>query len=172
MLVAIGVNSDGFREVIGVAEGYRESEDGWCEFLLGLRDRGLRGVRLVTGDKSSGMLGTLAQVFPDAMYQRCTVHFYRNVLAKVPRRRRKQVAAQLKAIHAQEDLGACARKAREMVKGLRTSRLADAARIVEEGFMETLTYARFPMVHWRRIRTNNGIFRPASLNAHPWRSAA
>lgn len=159
VLVAVGVNSDGFREVIGVAEGYKESEDSWREFLLSLRERGLRGVRMVTGDRSAGMLGALAQVFPDAMYQRCTVHFYRNVLAKVPKRRRKQVAAQLKAIHAQESLEACARKAREVVEQLRTSKLADAARIVEEGFMETLTYARFPMEHWRRIRTNNGIER-------------
>jgi hypothetical protein len=69
-------------------------------------------------------------------------------------------------------MAACARKARVVVEALKTSSLADAARIVEEGFMETLTYARFPMGHWRRIRTNNGIFRPASLNAHPWRSAA
>lgn len=159
VLVAIGVNSDGFREVIGVAEGYKESEDSWREFLLGLRERGLRGVRMFTGDKSAGMLGALAQVFPDAMYQRCTVHFYRNVLAKVPKRRRRQVAAQLKAIHAQESMESCARKAAEVVESLRTSNLADAARIVEEGFMETLTYARFPMEHWRRIRTNNGIER-------------
>lgn len=159
VLVAIGVNSDGFREVIGVAEGYKESEDSWREFLLGLRDRGLRGVRMFTGDKSAGMLGALAQVFPEALYQRCTVHFYRNVLAKVPKRRRRQVAAQLRAMHAQESMEACARKAREVVESLRASNLADAARIVEDGFMETLTYARFPMEHWRRIRTNNGIER-------------
>ncbi|MBR3224107.1 MAG: transposase [Atopobiaceae bacterium] len=85
--------------------------------------------------------------------------FYRNVLAKVPKRRRRQVAAQLKAIHAQESMESCARKAAEVVESLRTSNLADAARIVEEGFMETLTHARFPMEHWRRIRTNNGIER-------------
>lgn len=57
--MAIGVNSDGLREVIGVAEGHKESEDSWREFLLGLRERGLRGVRLVTGDESAGMLGAL-----------------------------------------------------------------------------------------------------------------
>ena len=165
VLVAIGVNSDGFREVIGVDEGYRESEDSWSDFFMGLRERGLRGVRMVTGDKSAGMLGALARVFPDALYQRCTVHFYRNVLAKVPKRRRNQVAAQLKAIHAQEDMKACARKAREVIEALRTSKLADAAKIVEEGFMETLTYARFPMEHWRRIRTNNGILGPVRFNA-------
>lgn len=159
VLVAIGVNSEGFREVIGVEEGFRESEDSWREFLLGLRERGLSGVRMVTGDKSAGMLGALAEVFPDAMYQRCTVHFYRNVLAKVPQRRRKAVAAQLKAIHAQESLAASVRKAKEVAESLRTSKLADAARIVEEGYMETLTYARFPPEHWRRVRTNNGIER-------------
>lgn len=159
VLVAIGVNSDGYREVIGVEEGYRESGDSWREFLLGLRDRGLSGVRLVTGDKSAGMLGALSEVFPSAEYQRCTVHFYRNVLAKVPKRRRKAVAAQLKAIHAQESLEASARKAKEVAGSPGTSGLADAARVVEEGYMETLTYARFPPEHWRRIRTNNGIER-------------
>lgn len=160
VLVAIGVNSEGFREVVGVEEGYRESEESWRDFLLGLRKRGLRGVRMVTGDKSAGMLGALSEVFPDAMYQRCTVHFYRNVLAKVPQRRRKAVAAQLKAIHAQESLAASDRKAREVAASLRASKLADAAKVVEDGYMETLTYARFPPEHWRRIRTNNGSDNP------------
>ena len=159
VLVAIGADSDGFREAVGVAEGCKESEGSWREFLLSLRDRGLRGVRMVTGDKSAGMLGALAQVFPDAMCRRRAVHFYRDVLAKVPEGRRRQVAAQPEAIHAQEDMRACARKAREVVEQPRTSKLADAARIVGEGFMETLTYAKFPMEHWRRIRTNDGIER-------------
>lgn len=159
VLIAIGVNADGYREVIGCAEGYTESADSWREFLLSLRDRGLRGVRMVTGDKSAGMLGALAEVFPGAMYQRCTVHFYRNVMAKVPARRRRRVAAQLKAIHAQESLGAGLRKAEEVARELETSKLADAAKVIREGVAETLTYARFPMEHWRRIRTNNGIER-------------
>ena len=93
------------------------------------------------------------------MYQRCTVYFYRNVLAKVPARRRKRVAARLKAIHAQESLGAGLRKAEEVARELETSKLADAAKVIREGVAETLTYARFPMEHWRRIRTNNGIER-------------
>ena len=93
---------------------------------------------MATGDKSAGMLGALAEVFPDAMYQRCTVHFYRNVLAKVPARRRRMVAAQLKAIHAQESLAAGLRKAEEVAHELETSRLADAARVIREGVAETL----------------------------------
>lgn len=159
VLIAIGVNEDGYREVIGCAEGYTESAGSWREFLLSLRDRGLRGARMVTGDKSAGMLGALQEEFPEAMYQRCTVHFYRNVLAKVPARRRKRVAAQLKAVHAQESLGAGLRKAEEVARELETSKLADAAKVIREGVAETLTYARFPMEHWRRIRTNNGIER-------------
>ena len=75
VLVAIGVNSDGFREVIGVAAGHKESEDSWREFLLGQRERGLRGVRMLTGDKSAGMLGALAQAFPDAMYTAISAAF-------------------------------------------------------------------------------------------------
>ena len=159
VLIAAGVNEDGYREVIGCAEGYTESADSWREFLLSLRDRGPRGVRMVTGDRSAGMLGALQEVFPEAMYQRCTVHFYRNVLAKVPARRRKRVAAQPEAIHAQESLGAGLRKAEEVARELETSKLADAAKVIREGVAETLAYARFPMEHWRRIRTNNGIER-------------
>ena len=80
-------------------------------------------------------------------------------LAKVPDRRRKRVAAQLKAVHAQELLGAGLRKADEMTRGLKAGRLADATRVIREGVAETLTYVRFPMERWRRIRTNNGIER-------------
>ena len=109
--------------------------------------------------KSAGMLGALAEVFPDAMYQRCTVHFYRNVLAKVPARRGRRVAAQLKAIRAQESLAAGLRKAEEVAHELEAPKLADAARVIRGGVAETLTYARFPMEHWRRIRANNGIGR-------------
>lgn len=159
VLVAIGVNAEGYREVIGCEEGYRESKDSWKEFLLGLRKRGLAGVRMVTGDKSEGMLGALEEVFPEAMYQRCTVHFHGNVLAKVPRRKRKAVAASLKAIHAQESRKKCLAKASEVASELRASKLDDAAKIVEEGAAETLTYTLFPPEHWRRIRTNNGIER-------------
>jgi len=172
VLVAIGADPDGFREAMGAGEGHGEGEDSRGDFLMGLRGRGLRGVRMAAGDKSAGMLGALARVFPDALYQRRADRFHGNVLAKVPKRRRRQVAAQPEATRAQEDTRACARKAREVIEALRTPRLADAARIVEEGLVETLAYARFPTGRWRRIRTNNGIFRPASLNAHPWRSAA
>ena len=92
VMVAIGVNEDGYREVIGCAEGFTESAERWRDFLSWLKPRGLRGVRMFVGDKAAGMVGSIAEVFPDAKYQRCTVHFYRNVLAKVPKSKRPQVA--------------------------------------------------------------------------------
>lgn len=102
VMVAIDVNDDGYREVIGVAEGLAESAECWREFLSWLKSRGLRGVRMLTGDKAAGMVGSIAEVFPGAAYQRCTVHSCRNVLAKVPKSKRPSVAAMLKAVHAME----------------------------------------------------------------------
>ena len=140
-MVAIGVNEDGYREVVGCAEGFTESKECWRAFPSWPKPRGLRGVRMLTGDKAAGMVGSIAEVFPGAKYQRCTVHFYRNASAKVPKSKRSQVAAMLKAIHAME------------------SREASAAKVVREGFAEILTYCAMPREHWRRIRTNNAIER-------------
>ena len=87
-MVAIGVNEEGHREIIGCAEGFTESKESWKEFFLWLKERGLKGVRMLTGDKCQGMIGALEEVFPEAKYQRCTVHFYRNVFSKVPKQNR------------------------------------------------------------------------------------
>lgn len=159
ILVAIGVNGDGRREIIGCAEGFAESKDSWKEFLLWLKGRGLSGVRMVTGDKCQGMVGALEEVFPQASYQRCTVHFYRNVFSKIPKQKRTLVAKMLKAIHAQESREAAVAKADEVAASLEGMRLGAAAKVVREGCPETLAYTDFPMQHWTRIRTNNAIER-------------
>lgn len=159
VMVAIGVNSDGNREIIGCAEGFTESKESWKDFLLWLKGRGLAGVRMVTGDKCQGMVGALEEVFPQARYQRCTVHFYRNVFGKVPKQKRALVAKMLKAIHAQESLEASTAKAEEVATKLEGMRLKEAAKVVRDGHLETLTYTQFPLQHWSRIRTNNAIER-------------
>lgn len=159
VMVAVGVNDDGYREVIGAAEGFTESSECWRDFLSWLRSRGLRGVRMIVGDKAAGMVGSIAEVFPDAAYQRCTVHFYRNVLARVPKSRRAAVAAMLKAIHAMESREAAEAKALAVADELDRMRLGEAARGVRGDFPETLAYTAFPREHWRRIRTNNAIER-------------
>ena len=111
VMVAIGVNDDGYREIVGCAEGFTESKECWRDFLSWLRGRGLRGVRMFVGDKAAGMVGSIAEAFPEAKYQRCTVHFYRNAMARVPKSRRAQVGAMLKAIHAMESREAAEEKA-------------------------------------------------------------
>ena len=100
-----------------------------------------------------------SQVFPDAKYQRCTVHFYRNVFSVTPRSKMKLVAKMLKAIHAQESKKAAREKARLVVQELRDLKLKEAAKKVAGGIEETLTYFDFPAEHWFRIRTNNVIER-------------
>ena len=114
---------------------------------------------MFTGDKAAGMVGSIAEVFPEAAYQRCTVHFYRNVLAKVPKSKRPKVAAMLKAVHAMESREAAEAKALEVASELRAAKLNEAAKVVMDGYAETLAYTRFPREHWRRIRTNNAIER-------------
>ena len=98
ILVAIAVNEDGFREVLGAAEGMKEDKASWVSFFQWLRGRDLDGVKLIVDDKCMGMLETVGKVFPDAKYQRCTVHFYRNVFPVVPKSKVKIVAKMLKAI--------------------------------------------------------------------------
>lgn len=159
ILVAIAVNEEGYREVIGAAEGMKEDKASWIGFFQWLKDRGLDGVKLIVGDKCLGMLEAVYEVFPDAKYQRCIVHFYRNVFSVVPRSKMKTVAKMLKAIHAQESKAASRDKAKSVVAALHDMKLGDAAKKVEAGIEETLTYADFPSEHWTRIRTNNVIER-------------
>ena len=159
ILVAIAVNEDGFREVLGAAEGMKEDKASWVSFFQWLRGRDLGGVRLIVGDKCMGMLEAVGEVFPDAKYQRCTVHFYRNVFSVVPKSKVKIVAKMLKAIHAQESKKASREKAKAVVAELRAMKLKEAAKKVEDSIEETLTYCDFPSEHWTRIRTNNVIER-------------
>ena len=105
------------------------------------------------------MLEAVGEVIPEAKYQRCTVHFYRNVFSVTPRSKVKSVAQMLKAIHAQESRKAAREKAKTVVEELRCMKLKEAARKVEAGIEETLTYCEFPSEHWTRIRTNNVIER-------------
>jgi putative transposase len=159
VLVAIGVREDGYREILGVVEGTKEDTESWRSFLRQLKQRGLKGARLAVSDKCLGLVEALAEFYPEAAWQRCTVHFYRNVFTAVPKSRVKDVAAMLKAIHAQEDRQAALDKAQAVVEKLETMKLAKAAGIVRDGVAETLSYMAFPREHWRSLRTNNMLER-------------
>ena len=129
VLVAIAVNEDGLREVLGAAEGMKEDKASWVSFFQWLRGRGLDGVKLIVGDKCMGMLEAVGE------------------------------AKMLKVIHAQERKKASREKAKAVVAELRAMKLKEAAKKVEDGIEETLTYCDFPSEHWTRIRTNNVIER-------------
>ena len=159
VLVAIGVTEDGYREVIGTAEGLKEDTESWKNFFVWLKSRGLDGVKLVIGDKNLGMVESIGEVFPNARYQRCTVHMYHNIFSVVPRKTVKEVSKMLKAIYAQEDKTAAKEKAKSVISRLREMKLNKAADKLENGLEETLTYMDFPSEHWLRIRTNNVIER-------------
>ena len=123
VLVAIGVNKDGFREILGASEGMKEDKASWVSFFQWLRGRGLEGVKLIVGDKCLGMLEAVGEVFPEAKYQRCVVHFYRNVFSVVPKSKVKNVAKMLKAIHAQESKKASREKAAAVIAELKAMKL-------------------------------------------------
>jgi len=159
ILVAFGVNEDGYREILGAAEGAKEDKAGWGSFVASLKARGLEGVRLCISDKCMGLVESLAEYYPEAQWQRCAVHFYRNVFTNVPSTKVKEVAAMLKAIHAQEDRQASIDKSNLVIEKLKGMKLQTAARTIEEGILETLTYTAYPREHWRKLRTNNPMER-------------
>lgn len=159
VLVAIGVDSQGYRHILGVCEGQKEDKAGWSGFLHHLKERGLAGVRLIISDACIGLVESVADYYPDADWQRCIVHFYRNVFSHVPNTKVKQVANMLKAIHAQESLTAAQEKSEAVISQLRQMKLAKAADLLEGSITETLTYYAYPDTHWQRIRTNNPLER-------------
>jgi putative transposase len=159
VLVAVGVNQEGYRDILGVAEGAKEDKASWRNFLRYLKERGLSGPRLIVSDKCLGLVEALGEFYPEAQWQRCTVHFYRNVWTAVPSGKVKAVSAMLKAIHAQEDIAAAKEKSSDVVNKLKAMKLPKAAQMVEEGIEETLHYMNFPREHWRSLKTNNPLER-------------
>ena len=159
VLIAIGVGTDGFRQILGVAEGEKEDLEGWRGFLRHLKDRGLKGTRLIISDACRGLVEAAAEVFPNTDWQRCVVHFYRNVFSHVPNGKVAEVARMLKAIHAQESRKTAQAKATEVVARLKEMKLRTAAELVEQKVGETMTYYAYPSTHWRQLRTNNPLER-------------
>ena len=159
ILVAIGVNREGYREILGVAEGAKEDKESWSAFLRYLKERGLKGVELIISDKCLGLIESLGDFYPAAKWQRCMVHFYRNVFTMVPKGKVREVAAMLKAIHAQESREEAIRKAVIVAKKLEVMKLGKASKLLSDGIQETLSYYDFPEEHHRRIRTNNPLER-------------
>jgi len=159
VLVAVGVGTDGYRDVLGIVEGGKEDKEGWSGFLRHLKQRGLKAVQLIVSDKCLGLVESANEHFPDARWQRCCVHWYRNIFSNVPHTKMRKVATMLKAIHAQEDIESAREKAAAVAYKLENMKLKKAAEKVRTDAHETFGYYHFPSEHWRQIRTNNMLER-------------
>lgn len=157
VIVAVAVNEDGKREVLGVATGPSEAETFWTDFLRSLADRGLRGVKLVIADDHKGLRAAARRVF-NATHQRCRVHWMRNALAHAPAKQRTAVAAMLKTIFAQESKADAEAQWDTVADALREKQdklgiFMDASRD------DVLAYMDFPREHWPQIASTNPLER-------------
>ncbi len=154
LVIATGVRENGEREVLGFALGASEEEAFWVAFLRSLVRRGLRGVQLVTSDAHEGLKAALGQVLTGVTWQRCRVHFMRNLLAHVPRGDKSIVAAALRTIFAQPDRLAAGAQLAEVVQAMRR-RWPKAAEILAQAEDDILAYLAFPPELWTRIYSTN-----------------
>lgn len=157
VVIANGVNLEGRREVLGFDAIATESEEGWSAFLKSLKERGLHGVQLVTSDAHAGLKNAVKKVLK-AEWQRCKVHFYRNVLVHVPKRAQAEVSEAMKAVFVQRDEPSAKAKAAEVIERFQ-KRFAKAMEIFEAGVDDVLSYLHYPQPHRVRLSSTNPIER-------------
>ena len=158
LLVAIGVNEEGYREVLAVEAAGSEKKESYRNLLKGLIERGLHGVQLVISDDHSAIQAAVGAELPGAQWQRCVVHFTRNILARVARSEMKAVAEDLKPIFAVAKESTARRLAEEFAQRHRKV-FPKAVETLEQGLDDALTYLAFPSSHYRFIRTTNPLER-------------
>ncbi|HEX2833516.1 MAG TPA: IS256 family transposase [Thermoanaerobaculia bacterium] len=158
VLVAIGINWDGRRCVLGVELANRESISSWKEFLLGLRKRGLTGVELVVTDDHAGLRPAIAEVLPEAAWQRCYVHFLRNCLDHLPRKGDDDCLRELRWIYERRNLGEARNDLAAWIAKWE-SRYAKLVAWVEDNIEETLTFYRLPAQHHKHLKSTNMLER-------------
>ena len=156
--IAVGVNDDGRREILGLAVGCSEAETFWTDFLRKLARRGLRGVKLVISDAHEGLKAAIAKVL-NATWQRCRVHFMRNLLAHANRQGRRLAAAFIGTIFAQENKPAAKAQWRKVTEPMRPS-LPKLAAFMDEAEEDVLAYMDFSPAHWVKLHSTNPIERP------------
>jgi transposase-like protein len=157
-VVAIGVTSEGERQVLGVDVGPSEDRVFWTAFLRGLVKRGLTGVRLVISDAHTGLKQAISTVLTGASWQRCRVHFMRNLLATVPQGAREAIAAIVRTIFAQPDHASALTQLRKVADGLRP-KFPKAAALLEEAAEDVLAYRHLPSEHHRQLHSTNPLER-------------
>ena len=158
VLIAIGINKDGRRCIVGVELATRESRNSWTEFLVGLRERGLHGVEFVVSDDHAGLKAAIREVLTDAAWQRCYVHFLRNALDYMPRRGDHDCLQELRWIFSRRDIGEARRDLAVWI-GKWESKYPKLCDWVEQNIDETLTYYRLPAEHHKHLKSTNMLER-------------
>ena len=158
VIVAVGITASGQREVLGIEVGDSEDEAFWTAFLRRLRERGLSGVQLVISDAHAGLKKAIARCFQGCGWQRCRVHFARNLLVKVPKASQDMVAAALRSVFVQQEAAAVEAQW-EQVIGMLTEKFPAAAALMDEAREVVLAFRSFPAEHWRKIWSTNPLER-------------
>ena len=154
-LLAVGVNAEGHREILGVDLATAEDGAGWLAFFRSLVARGLSGVQLVISDDHTGLVDAIAATLPGASWQRCRTHYLRNLLTKVPKASGSMVATMVRTIFAQPSAKEVWAQHRRVVDHLHDVGLVDAAEHLDTAGSEILAFTGFPKAHWRQIWSNN-----------------
>jgi transposase-like protein len=157
-IVAVGVTTEGTRQVLGIDVGPSEDRAFWTAFLRSLVKRGLKGVQLVISDAHEGLKQAISTVLTGTTWQRCRVHFMRNLLATVPQGAREAIAAIVRTIFAQPDHASAMAQLRKVADGLRT-RFPRAAALLEEAAEDVLAYRHLPLEHQRQLHSTNPLER-------------
>ena len=154
VVVAMGVNADGRRELLGIKVGDSESEAFWAEFIASLKERGLTGVKLVISDAHVGLTKAIRRQLQGCVWQRCRVHFSRNLLQRVPRAHQGMVTAALRSVFAQESADEILSRWDDLAASL-ADRFPKAAELMQEAREDVLAFRPFPRTHWRKIWSTN-----------------
>jgi len=153
-VVAMGVNADGRRELLGIKVGDSETETFWSEFITSLKERGLAGVRLVVSDAHAGLTKAIRRQLQGCVWQRCRVHFSRNLLQCVPRAHQGMVTAALRSVFAQESAAEIASRWDDLATSL-ADRFPKAATLMNEAREDVLAFRHFPLPHWKKVWSTN-----------------
>lgn len=159
VVVAYAVRETGEREIIGIDVGPSEDDAFWNQFLRALVERGLAGVQLVISDAHKGLKKAIREILSGATWQRCRVHFMRNILATVPKSAQPLLSALVKSVFGQPDQKSAREQARKIVDVLRKKRLDRAADLLEEAVEDVIAFMGFPTAHWRQLHSTNPLER-------------
>jgi len=158
VMIAIGINDAGYREVLGLMLGDTESEESWTEFFLSLKNRGLRGMEILVSDNHSGLVKAVKKQFQGVTWQRCQTHFMRNVLGAAPKHKRDEIYQKVRSILDATDIQT-ARYLLQQFTAAYADKLPKVASIVEQGFDDITAVLSLPEKYRRRLRTTNSVER-------------